>query len=72
MSIPNVTLKHGRIAHSKTTLLLHFDADVGDLDKILQFCDASVKEIPVILQKILLIKSSSVLQGKEVICNQQT
>ena len=72
MSIPNVMLKHGRIARIKTILLLHFDADVGDFDKILQFCNASVKEIPVILQKIPLIKSSSVLQGKEVICNQQT
>ena len=61
-------LKHGRLAHIRTTSLLHFDADVGDLIKTLQFCNASVKEIPVILQKIPLIKSSSVLQGKEVIC----
>ena len=68
MSIPNVMLKHGRLAHIRTTLLLHLDADVGDLDKILPFCSASVKEIPVILQKIPLMRSSSVLQGKEVIC----
>ena len=72
MSIPNVVLKHGRLAHIRTTLLSHFYADVGDLDKTLQFCNASVKEIPVILQKVPQIKSSSVLQGKEVICNQQT
>ena len=65
-------LKHGRIAHIKTTLLCHFDADVEDLNKILHFCNASIKEIPVILQKIPLIKSSPVLQGKQVICNLQT